>query len=445
MSFYNSFIGLNQLPVGAKKFMRNYSIMRNILAVSFGLAQTFLILYIIDALGFYRASLIISVMVGVQLLIDYPTGALGDRIGQRWVLSMAFVISSIGYFLLSFATMLNEFILVACFFGFANAQASGALQAWLDTNYKAIDSNVDTDRKNYGYSMTRIGSIDNALMGITFIVGGIFSTLISRSFVFQLQGVLILFSTVMVVILLREGLERQNGIEAEKQLAYFDFFKKGLKFVVSSKSVFFYIIGFSVFVTLWQVWGVLILFPIYFGYTGSDIGASVLRSFAFFSGVLLQIYLAKKTKDIDNHKLPMVILFQAIVLFLGIGILIYFRPLSNSLDILSSVMVLIIMTLAVSLPTPFINALSQRLMIDMIPSDVRNGVYSLIPTISGVMTVICLPLFGSLVETQGMISVLIGLLVIDLVAASLLYLALSRFILSYAVMQQNQEQPKMAV
>ncbi|MCH8906451.1 MAG: hypothetical protein IH840_05110 [Candidatus Heimdallarchaeota archaeon] len=61
------------------------------------------------------------------------------------------------------------------------------------------------------------------------------------------------------------------------------------------------------------------------------------------------------------------------------------------------------------------------------------------------MTVICLPLFGSLVEAQGMISVPIGLLVIDLVAASLLYLALSRVIPSYPVMQQNQEQPKMAV
>jgi hypothetical protein len=77
--------------------------------------------------------------------------------------------------------------LVAFFGGLGNAQASGALGTWLDNNYRNVVEQTDPERKIYGFSQARIGSLNRIVMAGTFIVGGTLVTSISRDFVFHFK------------------------------------------------------------------------------------------------------------------------------------------------------------------------------------------------------------------------------------------------------------------
>ncbi|OLS24271.1 MAG: hypothetical protein HeimC2_23360 [Candidatus Heimdallarchaeota archaeon LC_2] len=129
MSFYNSFIGLKEIPKEARSVMRNYSIIMLLLNFIFSFTATFSILYIIDAIGFKGAATITAISLSVILLTDYPSGSLGDWIGQKTVIMLALLFFAAAFFLLSFATEFNDFVFVGILMGLGEAQASGALQS----------------------------------------------------------------------------------------------------------------------------------------------------------------------------------------------------------------------------------------------------------------------------------------------------------------------------
>ena len=145
MSVYNNFVGINQLPEEGRGIMRRYGLIRASYSLIGNLTGTFFILFLIDKLGFKDSGMIVAAMVLVQLVTDYPSGAIGDFIGQRWVLASATFLSAIGFYLLSLADSITSFYLLAVVFGLSTAQQSGALQSWLDNNYKNIDENDDPD------------------------------------------------------------------------------------------------------------------------------------------------------------------------------------------------------------------------------------------------------------------------------------------------------------
>ncbi|MHA2247960.1 MAG: hypothetical protein ACXADY_23640 [Candidatus Hodarchaeales archaeon] len=86
------------------------------------LSNTFYILFVIDQIGFAQASFIVSLTMFVQLLTDYPSGSIGDWIGQRWVLTIANLCYVVIYFLLFLIdTSITSFMILAIISGFANA------------------------------------------------------------------------------------------------------------------------------------------------------------------------------------------------------------------------------------------------------------------------------------------------------------------------------------
>ncbi|MFW9991728.1 MAG: hypothetical protein ACFFD4_06685 [Candidatus Odinarchaeota archaeon] len=64
--------------------------MSTLISFTFMLSSTFQVLYTIDHLGFALASVTVAIMFLVQLVTDYPSGSLGDLIGQRWVMTISF-------------------------------------------------------------------------------------------------------------------------------------------------------------------------------------------------------------------------------------------------------------------------------------------------------------------------------------------------------------------
>ena len=152
---------------------------------------------------------------------------------------------------MSIAVDYNDFVIVAILLGLGEAQASGALQSWLDTKYKSVDSTLDLDRKNYGYSMTKINALSTLVSGITFIIGGFVASILSRQIAFRIQAVLIILTSVLVVKLLTNPdktiANQEEIIEQKGETSFFSFMKGGIAFMFSSKKAFTFIVGFSLF------------------------------------------------------------------------------------------------------------------------------------------------------------------------------------------------------
>jgi MFS family permease len=371
----------------------------------------------INSLGFKQASLITSILLFTQMIFDYPSGSLGDLIGYRWVLTISYSCYSVGYIFLAISETVLHFIIIAIVFGLGHAQASGALQSYLDNNYKKINSESDPERKNYGFSISRIGSLDNCVILTAFIVGGGLATLSSRRFVFSIQSIMAILLIFIVLTTLKNPTDqKQEKTENDATSDYFQYLKGGLYFVFSSQKVFFYIIGFSIFSLIWVLWSSLILFPVYFGYTGSDSLAGLLRSSLYLIGVVLSIKAATWTKKVANHRLPIFIIILTAPLFIGFMLLLYLLPYNDKLDVVGFAAIMILMTSTVSLLSPFIWTLHQRVLIDLVPSENRNGIYSLMPSLTNAFAIPLLPVMGTMISDNGMVNGVMVLLVISIIA-----------------------------
>lgn len=406
MAFYNKFVGTTEWPLQAQRVTQVYGTIRMLTSFAMSLTGTFLILYILDAIGFKEASIVITVMLTVQLVTDYPSGSLGDRIGQRWVLGIAIFSMSIAFYLLAFATTVTDFIIVAAIIGFANAQASGALQSWYDNNYKKLSIDDDPEKKNYGYSMNRLAAADSFVMGITFIIGGMLATYLGRTNVFIIQASIGLILTIIIVKYMKdiETDTSTNTLEEQNKPGYFETLKGGVAFVFKTKTTLLLVMGIAVFQFVWVIWGNLLLFPIYFGYSGTDEIAGFLRSIIFFVGVAITIAVSGVTKKLNKKKMNLFFAIQTFGLFGGVALLLYFLPMTNQFSLIGYITIIVLFTLTISLSGTLANVLAQRIILDFFPSEYRNSLYSFIPTATGVLALFFLPMTGSLIESYGLIA-----------------------------------------
>ena len=124
----NSILGTSELPKLAQNHMRSVLSLSMIISFLMSLSSTFYILFVIDNLGFTLAAVCTSIMLITQLIFDYPSGSLGDWIGQRWILAIAFICYSLQLFLLISEQSFTDFVIISIISGFGNAQSSGAFE-----------------------------------------------------------------------------------------------------------------------------------------------------------------------------------------------------------------------------------------------------------------------------------------------------------------------------
>ncbi|MFX0053079.1 MAG: MFS transporter [Candidatus Hermodarchaeota archaeon] len=400
--FINNFLGTKQLPEQAQHIFRSFLLLSFVTSFLFNLSSTFYILYAIENIGFTLAAVMTSIMLLAQVFFDYPSGSLGDWIGQRWVLTIAVISYSVGYFFLLIAQSVTSFLIIGFIFGFGNAQFSGALSSWLDSNYQSVALDVDTERKTYGFAMSRIATLDNIALSSAFLIGGALATVISRQFVFFVQACFSLFVILVILTLVKDIKKKKAESKKEDSLQnYISFLKGGVSFLLSSKIAFFFIVGWALYNVTWLIWGSLILFPLYFGYSGSDSVASILRTLIFLIGIPIGIYNANASKRIKNDKFPFFIILQLLLFFPGYVILTTLIPPTNELNIVGLIFTLILQNSLVSFLFRLANILRQRIMVDLVPSEYRNAIYSLIPTIISLIGIPVLPIVGRVIEDLG--------------------------------------------
>ncbi len=400
------YLGIESLPNQSKSLVKKFLTIQLLNAFLFGLSNTFYILNAIDKIGFTQAAVITSVMLLIQLFCDFPSGSLGDYIGQKWVMMLAYTCYGVVFFLLSIAETLPIFLLIAIFNGLGNAQTSGTIESWFDSNYKRTSGKLDSERKTYGFVRDRVNLSTNIFLAASFMIGGILATVFSRQMVFFLQ----FFFTFFLIIYVLKNLNdiKPEGDILEKRefpkRSYFQYLKGGIKFMFLNKTTFLLILGLAIYQITWLIWGNLILFPLYFGYTGSDFGTSIIRTIIFLLEIPARLYVAKYSTRFKNDYFPIFLFLHLSIFFPAYLILFSLLPPQNSFNLVGFLATIIIMNVSNSFVIRIAYILRDRIIIDLVPSEVRNSVYSLIPTLNSVFGIPLLVIAGQLVEYSGLIA-----------------------------------------
>ena len=88
-------LGISSLNQYAQKFILRAIRVVFLYTFIINITNTFIVLSALDHVSLGQFGVLIGVQFLVQAILDYPTGALGDWIGQRWVLFISTLFYSI--------------------------------------------------------------------------------------------------------------------------------------------------------------------------------------------------------------------------------------------------------------------------------------------------------------------------------------------------------------
>ncbi|MBY8998915.1 MAG: MFS transporter, partial [Candidatus Thorarchaeota archaeon] len=360
----------------------------------------------------------------IQAIMSYPMGAIGDWIGQRWILFMAALMYGIGFIVLSqsvnFLSVLISFIFVAL----AQSQEAGTYIAWFDNNYK-LYTTEDKDRRTYSQFYGKFTMFREILTALSFILGGIFLTFIGRQLMFIIQGILLMLVSLMLLRFIKDHKELKR--EKMNLSVYFRYLRGGVTTVAQNKTLRLMVLGLMISGAGWAIWSGLILFPFYAGYAVTDVGTALLRASIFILGALCTGAAGMASKRIGKLQkwLALAVLITDVLFFLGIYIMLLFNPVPSTFALMSFVFVILTFTIAFG-PRYVGDVLRPRFYLDVIPDENRNAVYSLIPTLVMIVSIFAVPIGGLLLEILGQETTLLILALNGLFGSSITAFAIYR-------------------
>jgi MFS family permease len=423
-NLYHRALSITSLNLEARQFISRATSLMLVYSFAVMLTNTFLILQALEFVSLTELSLIISVQLAIQAVVSYPSGAIGDLVGQRWVLFSAALCYGIGFIFLSqafdFPTVLIAFVLVA----FAQSQEAGTYIAWFDTNYK-LYATEDRDRRTYSQFYGKFTMFQQVLTALSFILGGIILSLINRQLLFMIQGILLTLVSLMLLRFIRDHKDLKR--DRMNIGAYFRYLRGGVTTVARSKTLKLMILGLMISGAGWAIWSGLMLFPFYASYAFTDAGTALLRSSVFVLGALGAGAAGVASKKIGNLQkwLAIAVLLTDVLFFIGIYGILSINPAPSSFSILSFIFVITVFTIAFG-PRYVSDVLMPRFYLDAIPDENRNGVYALIPTLIMIAGVFAVPLGGLMIETLGQSTTILILAVNGLFGSSITAIAVYR-------------------
>lgn len=411
------FFDISTINEPAKKFItRSFSI---IFAYTFiiMLTNTFLILFALETLTIKQLGWVLGVKFGVQALTDYPTGALGDWIGQRWVLFISSISYGVGLLILSFSNNFDQILIGFGIIGFAQGQESGSFNSWFDNNYQ-LYLPEDQTRQVYGQLLGKFTMMKELITAIAFIIGGFIIYFSSRHLLFNLQGFILLFFSFLFLVFIKD---HPSVPQRELHLQnYFSFFNQGLSTVYKDRNLLILIVGMMITGAGMMLWAGLIMLPLYESYAKTDAKTSMLRSTIWVFGAIGTGIAGVLSKRIKNIRKTLSIAFLTLdVVFFSIMLIMvsFFEPASEFKLIL---FLLLVIAFTVGFTARyFVDVLLPRYFLDKIPNANRNAIYSLIPTLIMIISVPYLIIGGFLLQMYSIQTVLVILAVNGFVGSGL--------------------------
>jgi MFS family permease len=416
-------------------------------SIIFTLSSTFYTIFVAEALGggdFIEGLGLLGILVAIQMVVqtilDYPSGALGDWIGQRYVIAVGNMLYGVQFFMISLVTSETPFAYLVAVFaiqGLAQSQISGAWGAWFDNNYK-FAMPQDEDRKQYGVFWGRMGMVSQIAATAALIPGSILAVIFRRPFVFQLEAVGAVIFAFLVLRYIRDFPEVEAMREERPSMGeYVSLLKEGVSYLWRTPFVKYLVIGSMLAASAISVWGQLILFPLYFSYLITDVAVASFRTLVFIPGVAANERSGVWSQKFGPKKwIPRFRLLQAcgfsFYIIMAI-IMTIFPPAAEGaemvtlllpftslvlieLPIIHVVPILILFTLfsMTMFFGGFAEILTQRVMLDAIPNRNRNSIYSLQPTILLLLSIPQIVFFGWLIPNFGFPLTLAGCALVSL-------------------------------
>ncbi|MHA2366355.1 MAG: MFS transporter, partial [Candidatus Hodarchaeales archaeon] len=413
----NKFLSISDLNSDAKRFISKAVSIMFVFVFVIMLTNTFLILFALEYLNISELGIVLAIQFAVQAISDYPTGAIGDWIGQRWVLFVASLSYGVGFFFLSltqdFSGILISFSLIA----FAQGQESGTFVSWFDNNYKlyAIE---DKDRRIYSQFFGKFTMFYEIITAFSFILGGMIIVYSNRQHLFLVQAILLVFLSILFLVYIRD----HKNIKRDKPnfKAYYRFLEDGIKTVIQNKTLRLMVLGLVISGAGFATWSGLILFPMYEEYGQSDEWTAILRATVFIFGAVMVGLAGITSKKIFNLQkwLSLAIISTDILFFIGMFIMLTFFPAPSNFALVSLAIVIFSFTFAF-FPRFFADVLKPRFFLDVIPDKNRNAIYSLIPTLVLLVSIFFVSIGGILIETFGRKTVILILAVNGLIGSSI--------------------------
>ncbi|MDF1537859.1 MAG: hypothetical protein P1Q69_03045 [Candidatus Thorarchaeota archaeon] len=134
MEVSKRFFGLSDANDDILRLAQIMTILMPIFSLTLMISSTFFMIFVAEAVGggdYIQGLGIVGGLVVLQMavstLLDYPTGALADLLGQRFILASAFLTYGIAFFIVSLVTSSTSLMLLVAIYalqGFAQSQQS---------------------------------------------------------------------------------------------------------------------------------------------------------------------------------------------------------------------------------------------------------------------------------------------------------------------------------
>jgi MFS family permease len=452
MSKIAMFFGLKDADDRVLRLAGMFAVFLPLVSFTVMISTTFYVIFVAEAIGngdyiagMPLVAILVVIQMAIQISLDYISGAIGDWIGQRFVISSAFFLHGLTFYLVSLVTTMTPFwflILIYGLEGVAFSQESGAWGAWFDNNYRAAMPG-DADRTQYGVFQGRVGMLFQVVATASLIPGSILAFVFTRAWVFQMQAILCVIIAIVVLRAIQDFPEVEAARERPTMSEYTSLLKDGVSFLFSDKFVAFLVIGTMLAMSSIMVWGNLILFPMYYSYLQTDVAVATFRTLLFIPGVFSAERSGVWSRRFEPKKwIPRFRIFQTcgFVFFMVFSFLMFifppvaigspmyeiYFPGTNFLVLMVPVesilpVSLIFFTFVLTgFFSAFANILTQRELLDVIPNRIRNSMYSLQPTVATLLAIPQIVLFGWCISEFSFSLALAGVGIISLLGAILI-------------------------
>lgn len=440
MGRITSYFGLQENTPPVTRLAATFLGLSASMTAAVSISTTFYLIFVAEALGngsyingLALAGVLIIVQKVTQTLLDYPTGTLGDLVGQRWVLASAFLTYSAAFYIVSLVTDSSPFglfLVVYILMGVAASQESGALDSWFDNNY-TVAVPEDRNKAHYGVFMGKLAMLLRISRALVILPGAFIAVLIARVFVFQVQSVVCILIAAASFVLVRDipvdsKIEQPDNVDVN----YYSLLKEAARHIISTPYLKYIILGNTIFLSTGFTWAELIMYPFLYEYLFSDSAVALLMTLVLLvfailwerSGVWAKKFCSKKWipwfRFVQSSGALFFWLFAILMLVLPpplvtsevIDVVIPFTDiLILQIPPLSIMPILVILAIWFTGGIFFTVAaiLWMRVLIDAIPNRIRNGVYSLLPTLVVLASIPQVALFGWLMPLSGIPIVLV--------------------------------------
>lgn len=379
-----------------------YTYFRVLGNLGYAITGTFFVLYLLEFLNFSEIGVLFAVGWFIIAIMDYPTGAWSDSIGPRNVLIIANILFAISGIIFLFSDNFTLFLLSEILAGLGFSQESGALQSWFDNAYREHAQTLDPSRTEYG---AFTGSLEMGLRllgAFGIITSGLIAEFWGRRILFVIElGIVILFLISLPLFL---PPHRARSVEKAKK-KYREIFKEGLQFLFTSKGHLAIFLGTGITMGVIEgLWGTFILIPLYNEYAITDTLTATLRFITWGCGIIIGLTVISPSKRLKNTRqwLMRLTIPGLAGLFISVTMFYLVFPPGLVFDLVKFIGLALAFNVF-GIFTRLREILESRFIIDFVPDETRNSLYSLLATIT---TLVAIPLSiygGFVVEINGIL------------------------------------------